>query len=330
MDATTTPEPEINLGVPVKPIPIDLHKVIETDSTALESEANVDVVETSPVPEHAEVAANTAQEPPKKERRFFEPSQPLCGPPVRRETKDAIIPEAKVQEVTPQETVPEASLVPVTVVSDEDEMNRLHREVVGNLRTTLMAGMTLGEMLTKKKVALKRGKWIKWVKVNLAFDIRAAQIYMNLHKNREALMAKYETVAHLGIKGACRMLAKPSKKSESGSASEDSEVGDAMDGGTEIVETDTAGVTFKPENDLGADDGMDVPPVTKVIVAELNPEQSAKVLDFIIGLDIDSAVWDSLEAHGGMIRLTAMKQGKPSLSCNDEADTESPMEVTHE
>lgn len=252
---------------------------------------------------------------------FSEPSQPLYGSAVRRETKVSTIVKREAQEVAPQETASEAPLVPVMVMpSDKDEMNQLHRQMMGDGRTTLMTGMTLGELLTKKKASLKRGDWGKWVEANLVFDIRMAQNYMNLHKNRATLLEKYETaVAHFGVKGACRLLAKPSKKSNNPPT---------LDTG-EIVPANVPIANPTPKNAYQTDSEPPPSQMKELTVPELTPEQSAQVLDVMKDQGIDPAVYELLRARGGVIRLTAMPEEiTPDLA--DAVEQKNSQEVTHE
>jgi hypothetical protein len=287
--------------------------VVSTEETnvelaATEIEANRRLLDAPMKPEMPQVAVNNKDETKTSRWPKFSdhpgPSHPLCEPAVQAAAKDTTNEEPQAREVVPKDTVIETPLVPVTVMAGgEEEMNQLHRQVVDNGRTTLLTGIDLGEILTKVKASKARA-WGKWFEnAQLEFDIRTAQIYMRLHKNREALLEKYAAVSHLGIKGACRMLAKPSKHAKAQAVSDDSQTEGTIDDGVEINETVKAGVTLEPANGVELDAESDALPMTKEIVAELTVEQSTRVLEFITEVGIEPSVWDSLTKFGGIIRL---------------------------
>jgi len=229
-------------------------------------------------------------------------------------------------ERAPQELATETPLVPVTVVLDGDEMNRLHSNFVGNGRTTLVTGITLGALLTKKKTSMKRGDWVHWVETNLVFDIRMAQTYMKLNKHREALMAKYETDSHLGIKDACRMFAKPSKDAEARTASDEFQVEGAVDGGTEIVEADEADTA--PESKNGVEDDDESPSdLPMLVVDKLTADQLSQVVQLLRDLGVDANSYRVRREQDEDIHSSLQDKPNPSL---DDAVVVDDQEVAHE
>ncbi len=65
----------------------------------------------------------------------------------------------------------------------------------------------MGEHLVKLKAAIGHGGWLKYVKANLVFSDRTAQRYMDLAKNKEKVMAKFDNVSDLNLSDAYRVAA---------------------------------------------------------------------------------------------------------------------------
>lgn len=86
-----------------------------------------------------------------------------------------------------------------------NEINRLHNEIVGHLKTSLEKAMRIGELLTEQKQKLKHGEFTPWIKANLPFTDRTARNYMRLHRERDRI--KTETVSDL--KSAYKLLEIP-------------------------------------------------------------------------------------------------------------------------
>jgi hypothetical protein len=66
------------------------------------------------------------------------------------------------------------------------EINRLHDEICGELRTTVQKAIRIGELLTIQKVEIEyqQGlrKWSPWVETNLNFDRTQAWRYMSCYR----------------------------------------------------------------------------------------------------------------------------------------------------
>ena len=237
----------------------------------------------------AKVAQEKGQEdaPPGKvedeefKRPFFPPSQPLLGPADQPEPTDPPVLKPKA----PQDIATETPLVPVVVMpSEQVEMNSLYEEIKGAADTFLFKGLRLGELLTQKKAQLGHGKFRKWAKANLTFKSRTSQKYMALYRNRMLLTKSASGGAHLKLSEAYDVIAKLSAQNKPKAISD-----------AKKVAANKTKNTTEPENGGEAD-------------AELTPEQSAQVLGLIKEMDIAPALYASLSAHGGMIRLTATTQ----------------------
>jgi len=65
-----------------------------------------------------------------------------------------------------------------------NEINNLHNEIGGALKMTLEKAIRMGELLTEQKTEFKHGGWTVFVNENLSFNIRQAQKYMMIFKNK--------------------------------------------------------------------------------------------------------------------------------------------------
>ena len=85
-----------------------------------------------------------------------------------------------------------------------DEIAKLHGEIYGAFKTSLEKAIRVGELLTEQKQNLRHGEFTSWVKNNLPFTDRTAQIYMRFYSERDWL--KTEAVSVLNLKSAYRLL----------------------------------------------------------------------------------------------------------------------------
>jgi hypothetical protein len=58
------------------------------------------------------------------------------------------------------------------------EIVKLHNEIIDALKMTLRKAIRIGELLTEQKQSLKHGEFAPWIKDNLPFTDRTAQMYM--------------------------------------------------------------------------------------------------------------------------------------------------------
>jgi hypothetical protein len=83
------------------------------------------------------------------------------------------------------------------------EINASHERVVGKARETLEHAKRTGELLIGVKAKLGHCQWL-----------RQAQRYMAIAENWPALVAKYDTMSHLSVAGALRLIGGKSDTSE--------------------------------------------------------------------------------------------------------------------
>jgi hypothetical protein len=117
---------------------------------------------------------------------------------------------ANIIPIEPAVAPPTMQLTTVAINSAE-EANSAHRRIVGSVQDAI----AIGEYLTMKKQSLPHGQWLPWCEDNIEFDVRTAQNYMRVH-------AKNETVSHLSLTDAYKLLSAPDPitKPESKSAFE--------------------------------------------------------------------------------------------------------------
>jgi hypothetical protein len=83
-----------------------------------------------------------------------------------------------------------------------------HTLVIGAVRATVEHALAFGDLLLEAKAHphLKHGQWLPWLE-SCGISTRMAQRYMQLARKRAEIEAKYDTVTHLGIRGALELLA---------------------------------------------------------------------------------------------------------------------------
>lgn len=85
--------------------------------------------------------------------------------------------------------------------------NESHLRCEEAARTTLEHAMRAGEALTAAKELVPHGGWRDWLRENVRFSQRTAQLYMNVSREVPRLTgAKAQRVAHLGLSEVSRML----------------------------------------------------------------------------------------------------------------------------
>jgi hypothetical protein len=84
------------------------------------------------------------------------------------------------------------------------EIREAHAAVVASVRTTIERAVTVGKMLIEAKAAVKHGQWGPWLE-GTGLTPRTAQRYMRL---ADLPPEKYDTVSHLGIRGALKEMTK--------------------------------------------------------------------------------------------------------------------------
>ena len=79
------------------------------------------------------------------------------------------------------------------MVNNIKELNDLHQQIEGKLRSTVQDAIRAGEILTQAKDDLPHGGFLPWIKQNCVFSERTARNYLSLFRYRN----KTATVADL-------------------------------------------------------------------------------------------------------------------------------------
>lgn len=93
------------------------------------------------------------------------------------------------------------------------QINDAHDAYDTTLLSALEKARDCGRLLIDAKGAVQRGEWLKWLKENIRCTPRTCQYYMKVAEQWEKLADKNETVSHLTLKSAIKLLApeKPSR-----------------------------------------------------------------------------------------------------------------------
>lgn len=73
----------------------------------------------------------------------------------------------------------------VNIETAPEELNRLHGQIEGKLRSTVEDAIRAGEILTQVKERVGHGEFLQWVRKNAEFEERTAQRYMQLFVYRD-------------------------------------------------------------------------------------------------------------------------------------------------
>jgi len=191
------------------------------------------------------------------------------------------------------------------VVQRADEINRLHGEIMGALRTSVEAAIRIGELLTEQKAELEHGEWLPWILTHVPFSEWTARNYMRLHRERAQL--KSGNVPDLtSAYRAIGVLAEPAEPEPEGEPKPKREVLEP-----EVLPREEAGSrgggadTAPPERDLAG-----------------RPERPAPRVD----LTIDAEVFTNLQAAmdaiaDGIAQLRGALGGKHVPACLGERFT---------
>jgi len=74
-----------------------------------------------------------------------------------------------------------------TVSSRAKEINALHDEIIGSLRSSFDKAIRIGRILTEMKAECAHGEWLPLLKENIKFSARSATRYMRLYEHRDEL-----------------------------------------------------------------------------------------------------------------------------------------------
>jgi hypothetical protein len=84
-----------------------------------------------------------------------------------------------------------------------EQVRKAHADVLASTRTTIERAVQVGKLLVEAKAAVPHGGWLPWLE-ETGLTPRTAQRYMKLASLPED---KYDTVSHLGLKGALDAIA---------------------------------------------------------------------------------------------------------------------------
>jgi hypothetical protein len=92
-----------------------------------------------------------------------------------------------------------------------ERINAEHDRCQESAQDTIAHAFEVGRLLVKAKDQVPHGQWAGWVAENCSFEMRQAQNYMRIYRNRTALEAQMSNgVADLdSIRGAVAALAEP-------------------------------------------------------------------------------------------------------------------------
>jgi hypothetical protein len=94
------------------------------------------------------------------------------------------------------------------------EINTEHERAYGKAREALEHARRAGELLLRVRDSLKHGEWLPWIEQFCSFSARQAQRYLTLAENWTALAAKYDTLSHLTVTCALRLLRRPDSETD--------------------------------------------------------------------------------------------------------------------
>ena len=85
------------------------------------------------------------------------------------------------------------TLTLTTIDADAQEINKLHKEILSGLRTTVRQAIRVGKLLTERKKKCQHGEWLPWLKANVQFSFKTADNYRAIYEHR----AKFVNVTNL-------------------------------------------------------------------------------------------------------------------------------------
>jgi hypothetical protein len=109
---------------------------------------------------------------------------------------------------------------PPAIVKSTDDLAELagrinaeHQQVETALRAGLEHARAAGELLLQAKAQCGHGRWLEWLKANVAFTDRTARRYMTIASRWGELTDKSDTVSDLTCRDALQLLSAPASTS---------------------------------------------------------------------------------------------------------------------
>ncbi len=81
-----------------------------------------------------------------------------------------------------------------------EEIRNLHDQNCQSVRTSIVNGIRIGEILTQVKGALKHGEFLPWVESHAPFRQRMAAYYISAFERKDEILSKLATVANFGYR----------------------------------------------------------------------------------------------------------------------------------
>ena len=79
--------------------------------------------------------------------------------------------------------------LPVTIENASEELNRLHGQIEGKLRSTVEDAIRAGEILTRVKERVGHGGFLSWIEANVRFSQPTAWRYIKINEHRDKLFS---------------------------------------------------------------------------------------------------------------------------------------------
>jgi hypothetical protein len=109
---------------------------------------------------------------------------------------------------------PPAIVKPASALAElAGRINAEHQQVETALRAGLEHARAAGELLLQAKAQCGHGRWLEWLKANVAFTDRTARRYMTIASRWEELTGKSDTVSDLSCRDALQLLSAPASAS---------------------------------------------------------------------------------------------------------------------
>ena len=98
----------------------------------------------------------------------------------------------------------------VAVLSDLGaEINDTHAQAIHHANEAMGHAVQCGELLNQAKATVPHGKWLPWLRENITFSERTAQVYMRIADRMPRQIRN--GVADLSVRGVLKQLSTPRK-----------------------------------------------------------------------------------------------------------------------
>ncbi len=94
-----------------------------------------------------------------------------------------------------------------TLADLASRINDEHGKVGEAFRQGYLHAAKAGDLLVEAKALLDHGEWLPWLAEHCRISRRTAQLYTRIARNREAIEANAQDIAHLTLDGAAQLIA---------------------------------------------------------------------------------------------------------------------------